>query len=753
MLAILADLKTGDVETVEVPVPELRAGGVLVRTAFSAISAGTERSTIETGKKSLLGKARARPDLVRQVVNFAKANGVKAAYQKVRTKLDTASALGYSCSGIVLAVGEGVSEFRPGDRVACAGVGYACHSEINFVPRNLVAKVPDSVSLEAASLTTIGAIAVQGLRQANVAFGESVIVVGAGLVGVLTILLARAAGCRVIAIDANPARSQRAVDFGAGLGLSASDPSLASKVIDFTKYGPDAAIITASSPSTEPVELSAHLLRDRGRIVVLGSVPLGVSREIMYRKELSLTLSRSYGPGRYDPQYEEAGFDYPVGYVRWTEQRNMEAFMSFLSTAETTVDSLIRPQYCIEDGTRAYSDIQKLGIYTAILKYDSDREPVRHEVAGTPEMHERTGLLRVGCIGAGSFARGIVFPQLREFKNIQLEAVGTASGSSALSAQKLFGFRRALAPSEILTDTDLDAVFILSHHDSHAAHIVSALSKNKLVFVEKPLAISSEELESVDTAYQMQVARGRQPFVMAGFNRRFAPASVKIKDFFSDRCEPIFIHIRINAGHLPREHWTQSSVNGGRIIGEACHFLDWARYIVGRNIVAVYARAMPDGALYNRDNVVMVFSFADGSVANILYLANGDKSLSKEYYEVFCAGSVARLEDYRTLEFVRRGKRTNIKCDYDKGHKRELEQTLTAMREGQPSPIAFEELVEVTAASFAVIDSLNFGVPVALERGRPIVTGSENSVGEGATEDEIASREKWCRPSVPVSKP
>src|SRR5271169_4658238 len=390
MLAILANMKTGDVGTFDVPTPELRAGGMLVRTAFSAISAGTERNTIETGKKSLLGKAHARPDLVKQVLDFAKTNGIRAAYQKVQTRLDTVSGLGYSCSGVVLAVSEGVTEFQPGDRVACAGVGYASHSEINFVPRNLAAKVPDPVSLEAASLTTIGAIAMQGLRQANVSLGENVVVVGAGLLGVLTILLARAAGCHVIAIDANPVRAQQAVEFGASLGLSAADPSLSSKIIEFTRYGPDAAIITASSSSTEPVELSARLLRDRGRIVVLGAVPLGVSRDLMYRKELSLTLSRSYGPGRYDSNYEESGNDYPVGYVRWTEQRNMEAFLGFLSAEGGKVDSLLSLQYRIEDGAQAYSELQKSGAYTAILKYDPGRSVEQGERDSIAAVREKT---------------------------------------------------------------------------------------------------------------------------------------------------------------------------------------------------------------------------------------------------------------------------------------------------------------------------------------------------------------------------
>ncbi len=686
----------------------------MVRTAFSAISAGTERTTIETGKKSLLAKALARPDLVKQVIDFAKANGAKAAYQKVQSRLESSSCLGYSCAGTVLAVGSEVTEFRPGDRVACAGVGYATHSEVNFVPRNLVAKVPGSVSLEAASLTTIGAIAIQGLRQAQVTFGETLVVIGAGLVGVLTIQLARAAGCRVIAIDAKPSRAERALEFGACLGLTTSDALLFHQITELTKYGADAVIIAAGSSSVEPVELGARVLRDRGRIVVLGTVPLGVSRDLMYKKELSLVLSRSYGPGRYDPNYEDRGHDYPIGYVRWTEQRNMEAFLEFLASGVVRVDPLLRLRYRIEQGARAYSDLRNSDAYTAIIEYDF--RPVPQVVRPiSPAPPAKSGDLRIGCIGAGSFARSIIFPQLQTLKGVRLQAVATASGVSAFSAKKTFHFRQAQQPTELLDSPNVDAIFVLSHHDSHAAYVLSALAKQKPVFVEKPLAVCREDLDSICESYQTQLDQGRSPFVMVGFNRRFSPASEKISEFFAGRREPIVVQVRVNAGYLLPEHWTQQGRNGGRIVGEVCHFLDWARWVVGTKIVSVYANAIPDGGRYHQDNVVIIVSFADGSVANILYLANGDKSLPKEFYEVFCEGSVARLDDCRSLELLRRGKSRHFKSGGDKGHGRELELTVSAIREGQPAPIPFEELIEVTEASFAVIESLRHGLPVNLK--------------------------------------
>jgi predicted dehydrogenase/threonine dehydrogenase-like Zn-dependent dehydrogenase len=715
MLALLADMKTGDVGTFEVPTPELRAGGILVRTAFSAISAGTESNTIDTGKKSLIGMAFARPDLVKQVVQFAKTNGLRSAYQKVQSRLDAVTALGYSASGIVLATADGITELRPGDRVACAGAGYASHAEVNFVPRNLAAKVPEGVSLEAASLTTIGAIAMQGLRQSEASFGETVVVIGAGLLGILTIQLARAAGCRIIAVDADPSRAKQALGFGADMGLTMADDAILRKIVDQTKYGADAAIVTAGSNSVEPVEFAATVLRDRGRIVVVGTVPLGVSRDLMFKKELSLTLSRSYGPGRYDPSYEEAGNDYPVGYVRWTEQRNMEAFLHFLSTGAVKVDPLLRLRYKIEEGKRAYSEIRASGAYTAILDYESGTSSAPAPIASSSSHKERIDKLRVGCIGAGSFARSIIFPQLKALAGVQLESVATASGASAYSAQKAFEFRQAQQPAEILASGNVDAVFVLSRHDSHANYVRAALSGGKPVFVEKPLARNAEELQLVHEAYRKELVAGNSPFVMVGFNRRFSRAAGKIQEFFVGRHEPMVIQIRVSAGHLPREHWTQQSGGGGRIVGEACHFLDFARFLVGKKITSVHAAAMPDGSRYNRDNVAITLTFEDGSIGGILYLANGDRSLPKEFYEIFCEGRVARLDDFRSLELFRNGGRTTSKCDRDKGHKKQLELTVRAMRDRNPSPIPFEELCEVTQASHAVLDSLNFGFPVRLQ--------------------------------------
>ena len=720
MRAILQDVRTGQISTHDVPPPELSPGGILVRTAFSAISSGTERATLETSSKSLLGKALARPDLARQMLDFARTNGIRAAYDKVKMRLDSAAPLGYSCSGTVIGVGEGVNEFQFGDRVACAGAGYANHCEVNWIPRNLAVQIPESVSLNAAALTTIGAIAIQGLRQSEVKFAETVAVIGAGLVGLLTILLARASGCRVIALDLDVDRVQKAAMQGAHLALASSDRGLALAVNAFSRYGTDAAIITAASHSAEPLELAARILRDRGRIVVVGDVGMGVSRPNMYNKELALSMSRSYGPGRYDPHYEEAGHDYPVGYVRWTERRNMEAFLDSLALRSIDVTPLLERRYPIDESARAYEDVKSRNAYTVILEYPNCSEPQKATTAEMPRPKANiSGQLRIGCIGAGGFARSYILPNLKT-AGVSLEAIGTASGVTAESARRSFGFARAQTPSEILRDPQVDAVFIASRHSSHAEYVSEAVSRGKKVFVEKPLAVDRQQLDLVSRAYRDAISAHSAPFLMIGFNRRFAPATQRMYRFFSGRQEPMLIHVRINAGFIPHNHWTQHEDEGGRIIGECCHFIDWARYMIGCPIRAVSASALPDRSRYNRDNVTVTLGFTDGSIANILYLANGDPAVPKEYFEVFCEGAIARLEDFELLQLTKNRKTERIKSIRDKGHRRELELTAEAMRSGMSAPISFEQIVEVTEATFAIHDAVNGAQPVSLN-------GSETS--------------------------
>jgi polar amino acid transport system substrate-binding protein len=707
MKALLQDSRSGQLRLVEVPPPELRPGGILVQTHFSAISSGTELAKLETGEKSLLGKALARPDVVRKVLSVAREEGIASAYQKVRNRLDSFSTLGYSCSGIVLAVGEEVTEFQSGDRVACAGAGFANHCEVNYIPRNLAVQIPAEVPLEAACLTTIGAIAMQGLRQSQVVLGETIVVIGAGLVGVLTIQLARAAGCRVIALDIDARRAEFAQTMGAQLALVVGDPRNAALVEQYTGHGADVAVITASTPSSEPIELAADLIRDRGRIVVVGDVGLGVSRRKAYAKELAIVLSRSYGPGRYDVQYEEKGIDYPIGYVRWTEQRNMQAFVNFLSTGAIDVSRLLQIRHPLSDAEKAYAQVREQGGYTAIIEFSRDLPAgksappiVRPQVSRSSP----TDLLRVPCIGAGTFACDVVFPYLSGDRGVSMESVATSSGVSAESARVRFGFARTQTPALLMQDPATDAVFVLSRNDSHARYVMESLRQHKPVFVEKPLASNRHELADIERAFKNELEQCESPFVMAGFNRRFAPLTRELRHFFIGRREPMLVHIRVNAGHLPPEHWTHEA--GGRIVGEFCHFVDWARFVVGLPIKSVQAAALPSGTRYRQDNVSATLRFQDGSIANLLYLANGDKAVAKEYFEVFCEGAVARLEDFRALSLTRNGKAKRIRLKRDKGHRPQLELTLEAIRSGSPAPIPFQELVEVTGATFAVQEAI-----------------------------------------------
>ena len=728
MRAILEDVRSGEVSSEEVPQPELRPGGILLRTAFSAISAGTELAHREQVEKSLLGKALARPDLVRQVVDFARTAGIKAAYQRVQSRLDMLAPLGYSCSGTVIAAGQGAHEFHPGDRVACAGAGYASHCEVNFIPKNLAVKVPDAVSLEAASLSAIGAIALQGFRQSQVVLGEVVAVIGAGLVGVLTIQLAKAAGCRVIAIDRDMQRVERARQFGADLALGSGDRDTPSRVKEFARYGSDVAIVAASSASSEPVELAANISRDRGRIVVVGAVDLGVSRKAMYLKELSLVLSRSYGPGRYDAHYEEDGHDYPIGYVRWTEKRNMEAFLDLLASGAINVAPVLERRCPVEQGGAAYQELKNTGAYTVLVEYPG-RVLIPMPAAGgaaRAAAAPRAGELRVSCIGAGSFARAVIFPALRKNRGVVLHSVATASGIASESARRLFGFTRAVTPADLLQDKDTDAVFVLSRHDSHGQYVVAALSSHKPVLVEKPLAVSREQLEEIRSVYQAAKEAAPAPFLMVGYNRRFAPFTERLKELFAGRREPMVVSVRVNAGYIPHDHWVQqNSSGGGRIVGELCHFVDWARCVVGCGIVSVAANALPDGARYNRDNVVATLTFQDGSIANISYLANGDRSIPKEQFEVFCEGKVGRITDFCTLELARGGKTRRTRAGQDKGHDREIELTVDAMRRGEGSPIPFEELVEVSEATLAIEEAISSGKSISLHPPPPILPTAE----------------------------
>lgn len=675
MKQVAQRLKDGSIEVLDVPAPSLQPHGVLVDVRSSLLSAGTERSKVETGRKSLIGKARSRPDQVRQVIEKAQREGLRDTVAAVRTRLDQPEALGYSAAGVVLAVGSSVRDLAVGDRVACAGAGYASHADVDYVPGNLCVRLPDDVSFDQGAFTTVGAIAMQGVRQADVRLGERVAVIGLGLVGQLAGQLLKAAGCRVIGIDLSDEMIEVALDTGAiDRGLTRSQITEAHMA---QVGGCDAAVIAAATSSDDPVKLAADLCRDRGRVVVVGDVGMQVPRVAYYEKELELRLSRSYGPGRYDREYEERGLDYPIGYVRWTERRNIAAFVDLIAGGRVDVDSLVRERVPVDKAPQAYERLlagegSSLGI---LIEYGESpiEEPVprpaddsAQRTAATPPPAERPSPARVGVIGAGSFASRVVMPGLKS-AGFELEAVASATGLSARSAAQRFGFARADTPDGVLDDPRIGTVAIITRHSSHAELAERALRASKAVFVEKPPCLTAIELERLRDA---RAESGMPLFV--GFNRRHAPLAKRLRDHVHHEGVPVEMLYRINTGPATAEHWLDDPVEGGgRLIGEGCHFIDFACWLVGEwpeRVSCTADATAPSPSLAKTFTVAL--TFPDGSVATILYGTTGAPGVRKEYAEAHSAGRSAILDDFRSLTLIegRRRKRVRVRGQ-DKGHR------------------------------------------------------------------------------------
>lgn len=695
----------------DLPPPALRSGGVLVRTAWSLISPGTERTIVETAQSSLIGKARERPDLVRQVVDSFKREGLRSTYEKVKARLTKLAPLGYSASGVVGAVSGDVREFATGDRVACAGGGYATHAEVIFIPKNLCCKIPDEVSLEAAAYTTVGAIALQGVRQADPRLGESVAVIGLGLVGQLAVQLLKAAGCRVLGVDIDPAACELAKASGAD-AIARDGPSARAACEGLTEgRGADCILITAATKSSEPIELAAELARDRGRVVVVGLVGMDVPRHSFYAKELELRLSRSYGPGRYDPGYEEKGNDYPIGFVRWTEKRNMEAFLRLVAERKINTDLLTTHRFKVADALEAYNLILNRNgerCCGVLLEY-----PGQAAHASSIRLSRTTaaasGDIGVSFIGAGNFARGVLLPIVKRTSKLELRGVAAATGLSARNTSEQFGFGYATTDyQEILKDDQSNIVFIATRHDSHARMAAEALKLGKHVFVEKPLSTNIEDLREVAS-----VAREAEGLLMVGYNRRFAPIALEIKERFSNRAGPMTIAYRVNAGQLPAEHWTHDQTEGGgRIIGEVCHFIDFVQFLTGafpERVTATGVSQSQSAGLVD-DSVIVSLRMSDGSAASIVYTASGDNSVAKEQVEIFCDRSVARIDDFKSGVFIRGGKTIKLGGgSQDKGHATEISAFFTAVRNGAESPISLGSLVATSLACFAAVNCITSG--------------------------------------------
>lgn len=711
MKQVIQNFKTGELYVDEVPLPSISKGMVLVENKFSLISAGTERGTVKVGKASLIGKAKQRPDLVAQVIQNIKKEGLKATLDKVRTKLDSLKALGYSTSGVVMASMDTRNLFQPGDRVACAGQDYASHSEIVAIPQNLMVKIPDNVSFEDASYTTLGAIALQGVRQAEPTLGDNVCVIGLGLLGQITCQLLKANGCNVFGIDLSQRLVSLANDTSADNALLRNDSNLLATISEFTNgHGFDSVIITAAAPSNDPIELSAEITRKKGKVIVVGAVKMDIPRDPhFYRKELDLRLSCSYGPGRYDVNYEENGHDYPYAYVRWTEQRNMEAFLKLVSNGSVNLQPLTTHVFDIIDAEKAYDIVlgkveePSIGI---LLKYSDNTaaKQISTFKTGTNKLEK----INVGFIGAGSFAQSYLIPNVKA-AGASLDTVVTTKGITSKNVAEKFGFNNTSSSSEdILKNQSINTVFIATPHNSHAQYTIEALSANKNVFVEKPLAMTMDELDAVETVYKNSTGK-----LLVGFNRRFADVSKTIKKAFENLSEPIFVNIRVNAGFIPKEHWTQNpELGGGRIIGEMCHFIDLMQYFSDSEPVKVYAECIntENEKLKADDNISIIVKFKNGSIGNLVYLANGDKSLPKELIEVFGGGKTGRINDFRSGELFQNNKTTKLKS-ISKGHKQEVTEYIEALKNGSNSPISFESIKLTTITTFKIIDSLNTGLP------------------------------------------
>ena len=710
MKQILQNLHSGETLLEEVPCPRARSGHLLIRTATSLVSAGTERMLVEFGRANLIEKARQQPDKVRMVLDKVKTDGLLPTFEAVRNKLDQPLPLGYCNAGVVIEVGAGVTGFAVGDRVVSNGK----HAEVVSVPVNLCAKVPDKVSDEEAAFTAIGAIALQGIRLVQPTLGEAVVVTGLGLIGLITVQLLRAHGCRVLGLDFDPQKLALARQFGAQtVDLSqGEDPLTAAQ--DFSRgRGVDAVIITASTKSSEPVHQAAQMCRKRGRIVLVGVTGLELSRADFYEKELSFQVSCSYGPGRYDPLYEEQGKDYPVGFVRWTAQRNFEAVLDMLAERRLNVAPLISHRFPLERMEEAYGLIAGNGPSLGILfEYPSEQEKPKVElrcpvVRLAPVAQTSPQGAVVGFIGAGNYASQVLIPAFKA-AGARLKSVASSTGVSGLHAARKYGFEETTTNTEsLLADPQISIIVIATRHDSHARYVCEALQAGKHVFVEKPLALTRVELQAIEAAYS-EASQGGQ-ILTVGFNRRFAPQVQRIKALLEAVKEPKSFIMTVNAGAIPPDHWTQDpAVGGGRIIGEGCHFIDLLCYLAGHPVVSVQATKMGNGrcVAVTEDRTSFTLSFADGSFGTVHYLANGHKSFPKERLEVFCAGRILQLDNFRKLTgYGWPGFRKMNLWRQDKGNAACASAFVEAIRKGGQAPIPFEELAEVTRVSFDVVDT------------------------------------------------
>lgn len=701
MQQLTQQLKSGKMEILEVPFPVLNPGQVLVRNYYSVISAGTEGKTVSDARKGYIAKARSRQKEVKMVIDLIKTEGLLKTYDLVMNKLEAPASLGYSTAGEIIAVGSDITDLKTGDLVACGG-STAVHADVVAVSRNLCVKIPSGVDLRFAAFATIAAIAIQGIRQADLRIGENCTVIGLGIIGQITIQVLKAAGVKTIGIDTNPLQVDRSLKSGVNLALQRSQEGLVQTVTDFTGgYGTDAVIITAATSSNDPVELAGELCRKKGKVVIVGAVPTGFARANYYRKELDLRMSSSYGPGRYDQNYEEKGNDYPIGYVRFTENRNMQTFIDLLESQSLDIESLISHVFPLPEAPDAYDMIMdKKEAYSGILiEYDQEKKPAR--VLNISDQHSLENNSRnVGFIGAGNFAQNHVLPRLKDKCNFI--GIVTAEGNISQYIAKKYKFNYCSDTADTLfSDEKIGTLMIMTRHNTHSKYVCQTLESGKNVVVEKPLAMSFSELEMVAEAYYKS---GKA--LMLGFNRRFAPLTMKLMSLFSGDQKKA-INIRVNAGVLPADHWVHDPVTGGgRIIGEVCHFIDLAYFIAGSEATRVHSSVLSVNPQL-MDSVSINLEFANGSIASIGYYSNGNKNVSKERIEVFCNGTVCLIDDFKTMDILNNnGTRKIRQKGQDKGHSREFELVTDALNSGGEFPISFKEIYHSTLVTLEAVRSV-----------------------------------------------
>lgn len=718
MKQVTQTLRTGTVEVNEVPIPTLTDKFVLVKNTASVISAGTEKTKIDMGKKNLLQKAKARPDLVKQVLKKIQTEGLKKTFQTVTSRLNSPSPLGYSCAGTVVAAGGLVEGIQPGDRVACGGADYANHAEFVTIPKNLVVKIPENVSDEEAAFTTVGSIAMQGVRLADPKMGETFLVLGLGLLGQIAVQLLRANGCHVIATDLDASLVKKAETFGAiGASANADVEGLCKELT--AGHGVDGVLVCAGTSSNQPIELCGAVTREKGRVVVVGAIRMDIPREDFFKKEINVVISRSYGPGRYDPFYEENGNDYPLGYVRFTEQRNMKTFLDLISQGKVDVKTLITHRYTVDQAAEAYQLIEGaktepyLGI---IMQYDThsraESKAPRITVNTTPINKDKLGL---SFFGAGNYATASLLPPLNDKTDVEFRGLVTASGRTAQGVAKQFNFSFCAGDYQEILASDTDAIMVSTRHDTHASSVSAAIKANKHVYVEKPIALNVEELQLVHT----EKLKNQNSQVMIGFNRRFAPSTLEVSKHFKDVKSPLIINIRINSGFIPADHWIQDpTVGGGRIIGEGCHFVDLASALAASNpkTVTCIGTAKDNKSALLNDNVSIMLTFENGSIANIIYTADGSKAMQKETVEVFGGSRSAIINDFKEAILYSGDSKIEVKklMAQDKGQKSMLDAWLKGVKSGEPC-VTYECLMANSLATILAVESLALGTTLVVD--------------------------------------